>query len=85
MFLQMSSEDEKSLLCKGFRFFIPVKKIEYADCFTQFELLYKCTIMFEMKSENSDFLKNKLKYICFSTLKSYSFDKVGKIYQKRSL
>ena len=59
MFLQMSSEDEKSLLCKGFRFFIPVKKIEYADCFTQFELLYKYTIMFEMKSENSDFLKNK--------------------------
>ena len=32
--------------------------------------------MFEMKSENPDFLKNKLKDICFSTLKSFSFDKV---------
>ena len=31
-----------------------------------------------MKSENRDFLKNKLKDICFSTLKSCSFDKVEK-------
>ena len=29
-----------------------------------------------MKSENCNFLKNKLKDICFSTLKSYSFDKI---------
>ena len=34
--------------------------------------------MFEMKSENCDFLKNKLKDICFSTLKSYSFEKLKK-------
>ena len=59
-------------------FCIPPKKIEYADFLTQFELLYRDTIMFEMKSENRDFLKNKLKDICFSTLKSYSFDKVEK-------
>ena len=32
--------------------------------------------MFEMKSENRNFLKNKLKDICFSTLKSYSYEKV---------
>ena len=32
--------------------------------------------MFKMKSENCDFLKKKLKYIYFSNLKSYSFDKV---------
>ena len=31
-----------------------------------------------MKSENRDFPKIKLKDICFSTLKSYSFDKVEK-------
>ena len=31
-----------------------------------------------MKSENRDLLENKLKDICFSTLKSYSFDKVAK-------
>ena len=35
-------------------------------------------MMFEMKSENRDFLKSKLKDICFSTLKSYSLDKVEK-------
>ena len=34
--------------------------------------------MFEMKSENRDFLKNKLKDICFSTLKSFSFDNAEK-------
>ena len=32
----------------------------------------------KFKSENCDILKNKLKDICFSTLKSYSFDKVEK-------
>ena len=32
--------------------------------------------MFETKSKNHDFLKNKLKDICFSTLKSYSVNKV---------
>ena len=63
------TEDEKSLLCKGLRFSILPKKIEYADFLTQFELLCKDTRMFEMKSENSDFLKNKLTDICFSTLK----------------
>ena len=71
------TEDE-SLLCKMHRFYIPPKKIEYPDFLTQFELLYRDTIMFEMKSENYDFLKNKLKYICFCTLKLYSFDKVEK-------
>ena len=34
--------------------------------------------MFEMKSENRDFLKNKLRDNCFSSLKPYSFDKVEK-------
>ena len=31
---------------------MPPKKIEYADFLTQFELLYRNTIMFEMKSKN---------------------------------
>ena len=31
-----------------------------------------------MKSENRDFRKNKLKDICFSTLKSCSFDNAEK-------
>ena len=76
---------EKNLLCKGLRFSVPPKRIEYADFLTQFELLNRDTIMFEMKSENRDFLKNKLKDICFSTLKSHSFHRVEKIYLKRSL
>ena len=67
---------EKSLLCKGLKFSIRPKKVEYPDVLTKFELLYKSYIISEMKSENRDFPKNKLKDICFSTLKSYSFDKV---------
>ena len=79
IFRHMSfTEDEKSSLCKGLRFSISPKKINYADFLAQFELLYRATILFEMKSENCNFLKNKLKDICFSTLKSYSSNKIGK-------
>ena len=72
------TEDEKSLLWEGLRFFIPPKKIEHADFLVQFELLYRDTIMFKMKSGNRDFLKSKLKDICFSTFKLYKFDKCEK-------
>ena len=77
IFLHALTEDEKSLLCKGLRFSIPPKKIEYADFLIQFKLLYRDTL-FEMKSKNRHFLKTKLKDICFSTLKLYSYDKVEK-------
>ena len=42
--LHVLTEDKKSLLCKGLRFCIPHKKIEYAGFLTQFELFYKDTI-----------------------------------------
>ena len=75
--LYVLAEHKKSLLCKELRFSVPPKK--YADFLTQFEFLYRDTIMFEMKSENRDFLKNKLKEICFSTLKLHSFERFEKI------
>ena len=62
------TKDKKRLLCKGLKFCIPPKKIEYADFLTQFELLYRDTIMFKMKPENRDFLKKKFKDICLSTI-----------------
>ena len=55
------TEDEKNLLCNGLRFCIPPKRIVYADFLTQLELLYRDTLIFEMKSENCDFLKSNLK------------------------
>ena len=70
------SDSEKSLLCKGLRFALPPKKIDYADFLVQFELLYRDTLEFNLPSEKRDFLKNKLKDICFSTLNSYNFDKL---------
>ena len=71
------SNSEQSLLCKGLRFALPPKKIDYADFLLQFELLYRDTLEFNLPSEKRDLLKNKLKDICFSTLNSYDFDKVN--------
>ena len=71
------SDSEKCLLCKGLRFALPPKKIDYADFLLQFELLYRDTLQFNLPSQKRDLLKNKLKDICFSTLNSYNFDKVN--------
>ena len=71
------SDSEKSLLCKGLRFALPAKKIDYADFPLQFELLYRDTLQFNLPSEKRDLLKNKLKDICSSTLNCYNFDKVN--------
>ena len=71
------SGSEKSLLCKGLKFALPPKKIDYADFLLQFELLYHDTLEFNLPSEKRDLLKSKLKDICFSTLNSYNFDKVN--------
>ena len=49
------------------------KENDYADFLTQFELLYRDTVMFDMRSKIRNFLKAKLINIGFSTLKSYSF------------
>ena len=65
------------MLCKGLRFALPPKKIDYADFLLQFQLLYRDTLQFNLPSEKRDLLKNKLKDICFSTLNSYNFDKVN--------
>ena len=65
--------------------FYSTKNIEHPDFLSQFELLYGDAKTFEIKSGNHNLLKNNLKNICFSILKSYSFDKVEKNYPKRSL
>ena len=57
------SDSEKILLCKGLRFALPPKKIDYADFLLQFKLLYHDTLQFNLPSEKRDLLKNKLKDI----------------------
>ena len=64
------------MLFKSLRSALPPKKIDYADFLLQFELLCCDTLQFNLSSENHGLLKNKLKYICFSILNSYNFDKV---------
>ena len=51
------SDSEKSLLCKGLRFALTPKKIDYADFLLQFELLYRDTLQFNLPSEKRDLLK----------------------------
>ena len=58
-------DSEKSLLCKGLRYALPPKKIDYAGFLLQFEFLYCDTLQFHLPSEKRDLLKNKLKEICF--------------------
>ena len=70
------SDSKKSLLFKSLRSALPPKKIDYADFLLQFKLLCCDTLQFNLSSENHGLLKNKLKYICFSILNSYNFDKV---------
>ena len=69
------SDSQKSLLCKGLRFTLPPKNIDYAGFLVQFEvfIVICCSLPFEKR----DFLKNKLKDVCFSTLISYNSDKVN--------
>ena len=64
---------KKVYFVKSLGFVYHLKK--YANILTKFELLYRDTILFDMKSKTRDFLKRKLKDICFST---YSFGKVEK-------
>ena len=53
------------------------KKIDCADFLVQFGLLYRDTLQLSLTSEKSDFLNNKLKDICFSTLNTYNFGKAN--------
>ena len=71
------SDSKKSLLCKGLRFALPPKRIDYTNFSVQFELLYRDTLEFNLPSEKRDFFQNKLKDIGFSTLHSYNFYKVN--------
>ena len=50
------SDSIKGLLCKGFRFALPPKKIDYAYFLAEFELLYYDTLEVNLPSEKRDFL-----------------------------
>ena len=45
------SDSAKSLICKGLRFALPPKKIDYADFLFQFELLYRdCNSIYHLRN-----------------------------------
>ena len=51
------SDDEKSLLCKGFYFAIPPKRLHYADHMLPFKLLLRDINKNEMPNEDKVFKK----------------------------
>ena len=60
------SDTEKQLLCKGLKFAIPPKQLNYGDYLVPFELLFR-DIKNDTLTENRDFVKTRLKNIAFST------------------
>ena len=68
------SDDEKSLLAKGLNFSIPLKKLNFADHATPFELLYQnlkkgC----DVSQYVLDILKIDLRKIAYSSFNNYNF------------
>ena len=64
------SDDEKLLLCKGLNFSIP-KRLDYADHFLPFELLFRDINKNEMPNEDREFIKTRLKDPAFTSFWSH--------------
>lgn len=69
------SDDEKSLLAKGLNFLIPIKKLNFADHATPFEMLYKDIKNCDISMYKMDLLKVDLKKIAYSSFHRYNFMK----------
>ena len=61
---------------------MPPKKIDYVEFLTQFEFLYRGMVMFEMKSENRNFLKKQIKRYLFLHFEILVVIKLRKNYLK---
>ena len=59
------NDDEKSLLCKGLKFSIPPKHLDYSDHMLPFELLFRDINKIEMANEDKEFRKYRLKDSAF--------------------
>ena len=66
------TESEKSLLCKGLNFVIPLKTLEYDDYLLPFELLYRDIHDLDFTNENKEVLKTRIKDYTFSSFNSYN-------------
>ena len=68
------SDYEKSLLCKGFNFSIPPKRLAYADHILPFELLFRDINKDEMSNEGKEFIKTRRKDSAFTSYRSYNYN-----------
>ena len=66
------SKGEKSLLCNGLNFPIPLDQLEYSDYLLPFELLYRGIKDLDLPNEKIHFLKSKIKDCAISSFKLYN-------------
>ena len=67
-FLTNLSKCEKSLLCIGLNFAVPLDKLEYSDYLLPFELLYRDIKDLYLLNEKANFLNAKIKDCALSSL-----------------
>ena len=53
------NDDEKLWLCKGLKFSIPFKHLDYRDHMLPFKLLFRDINKIEMSNEDKEFMKKK--------------------------
>ena len=68
----ISTESDKSLLCKELNFAIAPKNIEYADCLLPFELLFRDIKSDIHSSTDFELIKTRLKDIALSSYQKYN-------------
>ena len=68
------SDDEKSLFCKGLKFSILPKLLDYADHMLPYELLFRDINKNGMSNEDKEFIKTRLKDSAFTLLWLYNYN-----------
>ena len=68
------SDGEKNVLAKGLNFAIPPKKLNYADYFTPFELLFRDVKKLSLDGNILERIKVDIKKTCYSSFDNYNFD-----------
>ena len=67
--------DKKSLLCKGFNFAIPPKRLDYPNYMLSFKLLFRDINKNKIPNEEKDFIKSRLRDSALTSFRSYNYNK----------
>ena len=67
------NDDQKSLLCKGLKFSIPPKHLDYPDHMLPFKLLFRGINEIEITNADKEFMKSRLKDSAFTSFWLYNY------------